>query len=636
MPIQTRITWAITIHVQAPFSTASALPARFGIDTPLLRNHRGDVIIPGTLVQGRVFEEATNWPGFDTLKKHLGDPAQDNVPANTAAPGNLPHRKQLVFGDFVMAESPPAGTTQAFTRIALDENTAAVKTGALQIIEQAALAGKSLEFKGTLTGYVDASTEAALTKQLRAALGLIPNLGGERSVGYGVVTGVTVADPIAADTAAFTWPDGATSAALTLHFDRPVLVAEPNPNGNLFRGSSLIPGNVIKGALADTLLAVIGKLPTGFDDLIVRHGFCAAGATRPRAIPLSLSEFKNNTTQVVDLATLAEPQVLGQGGTMTAAKFAIDWKVNDLTTPTGKKLSDEFGWAHPGRDLRVRVAINPTTRAAEDKKLFAYDAVLHESWDETGCATHRWHTIFDISQVKDKQSRADLINALNTAFASGLFPLGKTKAVARVAAPLKHVPAPALAATALTAKIILTLQTPALLTAKREVGPGAGQTELHAAIVCNDSCVALGPGAGQTELHAAYRAYFAKYGLTLSHFYARQTLRGGGYQQRRFQGTRTYAPWLLTDAGSVFVLNVTPPEGCAEPTESEKTAAHAKLTQWLNQGMPIASGWPATWQTNPYLPENGFGEVLINQAEHTTWSPKSLGVTAHPITSLVA
>lgn len=600
-----RITWAISFTVQAPFSTASALPARIGIDTPLLRNHRDEVIIPGTLVQGRLFEEVNNWPALRGLVPYLGDPARDDAAANAPGQRNVPHRKQLLFSDFVMHDSPPIASTQTFTRIAINEATGSVKTGALQVIEQAARSGAPLTFTGTLTGYVATDQREALTEALRGALGLITNFGGERSVGYGVIKGVKIEDPTVANPTPFTWPNDATTAALTLHFDRPVLVAEPNPNANLFHGGGIIPGNVIKGALADTLKAVTDALPNGFDQLIVRHGFCAPGEARPRAIPLSLSEFKNDTTQVVDLATLAEPQILGAAGAMTAAKFVIDWKEPDLNTPVGKPLSAHYGWAHPERDLRVRVAIDPATRAAEDEKLFAYDAVLHERSVGENYVANAWQTVFDLSKV-DAIDRPALITGLNAAFAAGLFPLGKTKAVASVAALSAPVATPALAIKALAALIVLTLQTPALLTAKGAVGTGANSGSLH----------------------AAYAEYFGIHGFTLSHFYARQTLRGGGYQQRRFQGTQAYAPWLLTDAGSVFVLTVT---DAARANEALTT-----LTLWQSTGLPVASGWPAKWNTNPYLPENGFGEVRLNEPEHHAWSPATLNVCHHPVASLVA
>jgi len=98
--------------------------------------------------------------------------------------------------------------------------------------------------------------------------------------------------------------------------------------------------------------------------------------------------------------------------------------------------------------------------------------------------------------------------------------------------------------------------------------------------------------------------------LRLLRYFARQRLSGGKHRQKIMQNSsNSYRPWLLTEAGSVFVLQ-----------GKEDIADMIKL--WLSQGLPIADSaiqWyrlgdvPAQyWQYTPFVPENGYGEIAVN------------------------
>ena len=589
----------ITIELTAPFNTAASEPSRLGIDSPLLRDHLGRICLPGTLVQGRVLEEINNWPGFSTLRERLGKVAEGQSLA--------PNRKQINIGDLVMIE-PVAPTTHTFVRISKNEITGATKEGALQVIEQPAPSGALLKFTGDALIVCDETTAGNVRTELEGALRLVPNFGADRSVGFGVVQKVTVVHaPV--PTTALSWPENATCVELALHLDRPFLVTQSSPRDNLFNGSDIIPGNALKGAFADTLIALGLGNPSaihGFDDIVFNHAFCAHSALRPRALPESLVEFKHNERKIaLDLAAESEPVVLGEGHALAAPLFALDWK--DPPSPphvprdllgAETSLRHHFGWATPAHLLRVRTAIESETRAAAEGKLFAYDQVVHErapTGDEKTPQPHIWRARIAISALTpdaQRSARTTLLKVLQT----GLVGLGKTKAHVTVSA-VTAAPSSNVIALVTGQKIFLTLQTTALLTR-----PGK-----------------LTENASAADLHAAYADTFAalsKQGFTLSHYYARQSLRGGHYQNQRFKNGTVYAPWLVTNAGSVFVLTVTDKAG----------AATDALRIWLQRGLPISADWGAqyaAWQTNPYLPQNGFGEIAINYPEHTTWAPSA-------------
>ena len=104
--------------------------------------------------------------------------------------------------------------------------------------------------------------------------------------------------------------------------------------------------------------------------------------------------------------------------------------------------------------------------------------------------------------------------------------------------------------------------------------------------------------------------------LTLVSYFQRCTLAGGKYFQQRFLGTkRPYRPYLLSNAGSTFLL---------KPANGREDDAQECLKRWARKGLPLAASvrafyaipdeWDQQWRHCPYLPENGYGEVAVNQA----------------------
>lgn len=613
----------VRLRVAAPFNTAAAEPDLLGVDTPLLRDHRGRPVLPGSLLQGRLMEEISNWDAvnFPKLVQRQGRAASRDS-------NNQPLRKSLVLGDLVLqSEGGSKEPNHLITRVSLSAETRSAELGALQILESPAASGENLVFEGKAHAFVSGQEDAEnLRQQLQTALRLVPNVGAERSVGFGQVLAVDVSLDKTPDAhAELKWPGEASAIDIALQFDRPLVVTDAPLSDNGFDAAEVIAGNVLKGVFADTCAALGLTPPPQLDAIVFRHAFCASGEERPRVNPASLVEADlGDDKPLIDLAHCKGPVLLSKGegeNTITSApRFALDWKDNDphyqgLT----KQLADHFGRARPARQLRVRTAIDPQTRAAEDSKLFAYEALLHEqARSETASdpaanptpdwRPHTWRSRIDLSALKSKEQATTARAIILETLRHGLYFLGKTKAIAR----LVEVNAASVDTRETTSNpqpgqtIILTLQTPALLTA-------AG---------------AVQPGASAKDLHDAYSDYFKNASggsLGLSHFYARQKLRGGGYQHHRFQKGGTYQPWLLTDAGAVFVLTV-------------KDAAKAKtqLIEWLAQGLPPADGWSPDWRENPYQSANGFGEIALDQSCHRDWAPEKQGLSCRVVINLAA
>jgi hypothetical protein len=115
------------------------------------------------------------------------------------------------------------------------------------------------------------------------------------------------------------------------------------------------------------------------------------------------------------------------------------------------------------------------------------------------------------------------------------------------------------------------------------------------------------------EYEDAWRS-LSRGALELVSYFHRVSLAGGDYLKNRFQHKQSeYRPYLLTDAGSTFVLRASGAE------------ASTLIDCWARFGLPLQKevavfyGLPVNdptnwWQRCPYLPENGYGEILVNAA----------------------
>jgi hypothetical protein len=253
--------------------------------------------------------------------------------------------------------------------------------------------------------------------------------------------------------------------------------------------------------------------------------------------------------------------------------FEPDWKGKSPNSS-----SPEFQQPDVRRELRVRTRINPGQRRAEDNMLFAYEMV--SPGDE-----FEWLIYIDFPDESDTAARQ-----LQELLSNGIRAFGKTKAT--MSCEFLEMADPPQSIEPRDGLYVIVLQTPALL---------------------ND------PMQFNNDLVADYKAAWSDLSngsLELKHFKARQDLAGGFYQHKRFRPEQRYRPWLLTRAGSVFVL---------QPVEGKESLAKQIAAKWLREGLSLPSG-PAAfyqlqddssdWESCPYIRQNGYGEVAINCSSH--------------------
>jgi len=224
----------------------------------------------------------------------------------------------------------------------------------------------------------------------------------------------------------------------------------------------------------------------------------------------------------------------------------------------------------------------------KEGQLFAWEIIQPYDADRNDLV---WKTAVDFPGDLQGDELAAVKSDLARVFSQLGF-LSKTKATATVSFDDE----PAVSAFQISSGGLLALRlvTPALLADPRVQESNGGESSGHVR---------------EEDLHQLYAQVWNELSggaLTLSHFYASQSLLGGHYLHKRFQKDSPYNPWLLTDPGSIFVFEV-----------GEASKAEALIDLWLSSGLPIpqktADHFGNDWQTNPFIPANGFGEVAIHQ-----------------------
>lgn len=576
----------LTIALQAPWLTRSTLAGVFGIDAPLARNAKGQLYLPGTLVIGRIAEAFRHFatagaPDFGAdLRAVFGHTETDEF--STALGG----RRRLFLGDLVLGESHSANH-QTRTRIAIDPLDSNVQQGALQVIEQAAAPGAEISFCGEFRLIGDHDAAEGIFRRALLALEWITQLGGDRTTGFGVVSAakLTEAAPIKSAVGIESLGDKPARLRLRLRCCDPLCVGDRRTSANTYLSSAVIPGAAIKGALAQQILASIGKtgalsslrpaeleaLSENFSALRVSHGFpieqpkAEFGGplpVRPRRIPFSWAMCESTLADHALLDHPEQPHLINE----QAAYFSPDWK-----TPTWTSANSMAGWSEPDTELRIRTQIDPQSRAAQENRLFA---VGYRRPD-----THDW--LFDVDFVGDDPTRKLVFAQLLKALSEGLAALGRGGAFATLEAvealPEPDRPEPG--------RVVMVLQTPALLRHPETV---VGR-----------------------DLITGYAAAFKTLGIqaTLSAVFVREQMRGAQFMAKRLPDASAYRPWLLAEPGSTFVFDGASAQDCAQ------------FAAWQISGLGIPAETLAfyglgdsgseLWKHCPWLPENGYGEVAF-------------------------
>ena len=610
-----KVALTIELTLIAPFLTKSTDIGAFGIDVPFARSDGKKLQFPRKLIKGclrQALEEISDatgntdksqiekWFGDKSLYEKISD--AETIRTNTSVE---PKRGKLFFSDFTTGET---GEKKTRIKISIDSERGAVKENHLMVIESPFKPQERITFTGNITYFAEDNVEGNQIKNwVIKGLKWITNLGALENINFGRLETVSVTENNEKEFTHSAQPStGAESFTLILKPKESFCISKRRTTENLFESEEFISGGVIKGCIAETIRLIKDKEETKnseFKELLenlhaVRftHAFPTETKVRPLVFPLSLvkisvtgnekGDFKKEFRDVWNY----ENAILIKN---ESPAFSVDWKRKDYET-----VNKDFGWKRPKTVLSVQTAIE--NNKAKEGQLYAYEKINPNGFE--------WLGRMNLSLVEDERIRNAVEQQLQQLFTQGLFGLGKTKAECKV----EMLPENSFSdkkisdINARDGKFIITLQTPFLLCDPQE----------------------LNESSGRDELLRKYRETWKQISdesLELNHFFASQSLAGGEYLHKRFQSNNPYNPFLLTDAGSVFILNVT-----------DETKANNKIKDWIKGGLPLPD-WAKNlylkniskenyWKHLPFIPENGFGEIAVNLDTHRENAPEKAEV----------
>ncbi|ADK85057.1 conserved hypothetical protein [Desulfarculus baarsii DSM 2075] len=599
--------YRICLRLESPFASQGLNVAFLGVDTHLARDHAGKLIIPGALLRGvlrhtllemagrmqaqpraaqdppPLFDEkkvcewfgsasANPWP---RSKNGQDEPAKPEPSADRFAP----QRGLARVDDLVCGADEPA-RPGFLTRIQINHQSGSVETGALQVLEQPFALGAPVDFRGAMTFYGDDAEAKVFRQATETALGFIRALGGVKSAGFGFLAETACGDYAEAltkaatlelvnsqPTPAATPPSAAGPVVFDLRFKDPYLVDAELVALNIYQGREIVPGGVIKGCLA-RMLELAGE--SGWQGALQRMRLSHAvplGPTgdRPRFEP-PLTRYRDKAGQEGDLFDHANDF----DGLSEEVWFAVDWKHDG-----------------DGSDyhVRTRTAMAPGAEMAAESQLFSYRLVKPEE------KVLRFTALF----APEDEQNSTVVNTILATLCSGLDFVGKTGARATVTwrpeASAERQARPG-GPDGKTWRVVL--QTPAALFSPEKCRSDQSPEARALYLQYWRDLLTLWPKAGKLD-----EARFD--------FFAAQAW-DGGYRAMRYPSSPgRYLPYILTQPGSVFLI------AFADGDPAQQRALFAHL---IRHGLPVyqAETWnvPEPWRACPYLPENGYGEIIAD------------------------
>lgn len=599
----------LTLTFQAPLLSQSAETLGLGIDS-MMQRYQGQYALNGSLVKGNLrhaLEQLALLLQDANKEQHLNrditrwfgyKPPEDKAPEDDAPQWESDARGKVYFDTFWLYQTPAPKTPEMDqakklrNRIKVtDKGT--VEDGALMSVEDCFAFDSKPAFVGKLrASFTNKDEQQRFESALGKALELIPAMGSLKGIGFGRLIARQLSTPKLASTMSPLKLQSRTYLRLT--FKQPFCVGSTSPSDNRIQSENLISGAILKGSLAQQYARTLAEANLDkmslskrlnnkyqFDKLIFSHALpVAKGSTQhPLPIPLSLvSDGKG----LFDASGYTLEQLIEALGDKTAS-FQLDWKAKEWKAAARLCQLPPM----PKHLTLVRTAIIAERNTAKKGQLFSMECVNPQDTE--------WLCHLDLSQTDEhKYGGKDLLKNLAQLLNQGIDGIGKTKAYAQIESiqePIQPY------TTILTKHFDSPFTVKLMLVTSARILPRQLEYLLKNSPLDQQSDQLLAP------LYQDYWQTQSQQGLSLVRYFARQKRYGGEYAKRHYQQQTNYAPEWMTEAGSVFVLQVNNERGLNY------------LKQWEQLGLPAApeaDGSPATWETTMFIPENGYGEIAIN------------------------
>ena len=568
-------TYHLKLKLLSPFLIPATQISHWGHDTSQMRNSENNPIIPGDLIKGllrhsmRRIEHVTNTP--DLVKSIFG---QELVSKEHV-------RGRIIISDLVAISNDVTATT--YTRVKIDTETGAAETGQLQTMELAYPPGQEVTFNGTLTICHPEQNEI---QNLKKALQLIPAVGAHKSIGFGELIERSLQPYEENEAVVEITKQYDDVVEMSVKFDRPVLFDSERVAGNVFKSSEVIPGSVFKGALA-AMLSKTGYLDGDAGTALNQIQFHFAYPYYQQQlyyppVPLSLMvdpEAKEGTPRIFDAAQTSRPCTIN--GVIPVPLNKAKPRVQRAAL---KSLKRDF--IPLPIEVRTRTSITHDRNTAESEALFSYATIQPTEII--------WKAIIDRNQA-DPTEYKKLLDAL----ATGLPRMGKTEAIATI--QLNHVD-----------------ENNPLRQQHKNIDKRHTQTILQ----LTTPALMIDPGINENppqSLFEEYKTYWTNLDpqLKLKQFFTEEKLVGGFLAYKnRLRNNKNYHPYVLTEAGSVFVF-----EGDNASILKQYLSTGLELPKWVRESNspPICC---------PFSPNNGYAAFLLNPTENLGLStPDEIGVS---------
>jgi len=535
----------IRLKIKAPFLFPGVDAGAFGYDRVALRDLSGNLILPMDQLRGLLRHGLVDLGRTDVLDDLFGNGSADAV--QTAAGSYEPDRSALFLSDLAAAPIPDSDKAEAPAhRVRIDPESGAAKEGHLLTLEQVAAPGACVSFTGAFHAY-SSLNPADLAAALDLALTVNGAVGSLKSVGFGEIVDRDVTAACAVAATPLTDPGG-DRLVLRFTLDRPYLIDAARVADNAWLGRRDIPGGAIKGLLAQNLI-LAGEQVDADALSALRIGHARRVGDQAPVLPVSVVRDSRNE-RFVDLSA--------DGAAVNNPVPQVDWKQEwALVEMQGFGSNPNVRF-----DERVHTTIDADTGAAADSML--YSTIALEA-DVEGFLCE-----IDLNGIKAEQR-----GLLMTALSRPLHGLGMTHATLT---PFSLEAAGEHGATA--GRIAIILKTDGLLADPFDIDntqPSAPQ-EVYAAFW--QSCL---PNSNMIACFASQRLV-------------------GGYHALRFRVKKgEYRPWMLTEPGSVFVLDLH-----AEDVDAMKRLLTSGLCRSTLEGEAL------DWKNCPFVVENGYGEIAIH------------------------
>jgi len=602
----------VNLTIRGPVLTAGFTYAYWGVDITFYRDWKHRLALPASLVRGKLREAMLMAKDENHVSNWFGNASKDDEDKISSY---IPKYGRIKVNDFIHEKTDnDKGNYQ--TRIRIEPQTGIADRGGLYIKEAPFPSGQETLWKGSVEFFAKENKENALLDEIKQAFLFITSIGAEKTIGFGQMLKVEFAEAVfkretQRTLALITHCNGMKLAIKPLE---PFLIGGIRKSENIISSENIIPGSVLKGALAvglnrisgsENITKKIDKNRNGLKndyDLLAKHfskiRFLHAKPSlckykRSKTIPLSGVTYGG---KYKDIAFEDSRDIYAEA--TNPVTFQIDWK------KSVKNLPPEYEMPAPEYHPVTRTAIEKEARIADEGNLYSWYMlkpkvkIKHTSNMQKSQQVY-WNSEIIIPEFVEKEKKELLLKQINKALQKALNYIGKRQSAIDIETePLTKNRADM---EKINQQFAIVLQTSSIMLDPQDLAKHSDEKSIF------DENQIL------KKLYRDYWDHVFNGSVSMKNFFATQELQGGYLGMRFFKNH--YHPFYLTSQGSTFVFSISD-----VADENEKSTINKIINKLTTKGLDLPT-WAKKyygenpWQLCPFVPENGYGEIRIQRPD---------------------